>query len=51
LRVRPEQDADMWCDAGDPPPLAAWRERRIPFDELFDGQRHLRISYKYMRGC
>jgi hypothetical protein len=51
LRVRTEQVSDMWCQAGDPPPLAPWQEIRIPFKELFDSRRHLRISYKYTRGC
>lgn len=51
LRVRPEQDADMWCEAGTPPPLAPWQEVRIPFDQLFDSKGHLLISYKYKRGC
>lgn len=51
LRVRPEQKSDMWCQAGDPPPLAPWQEIRIPFDELFDAKDHLLIRYKYTRGC
>ena len=51
LRVRTEQVPDMWCQAGDPPPLAPWQEIRIPFEELFDSRRHLLISYKYTRGC
>jgi hypothetical protein len=51
LRARPEQPADMWCDFDDPPPLAPWQELRIPFDDLFDAAGHLRIEYKYTRGC
>jgi hypothetical protein len=51
LRVRTEQVGDMWCQAGDPPPLAPWQEIRIPFDQLFDSRGHLLISYKYTRGC
>ncbi len=51
LRVRPEQEADMWCETGDPPPLKPWTEIRIPFAELYDGKGHLLLATKYMRGC
>lgn len=51
LRARAEQKADMWCQPGQPPALAASPEVRIPFAELFDAQGHLLIRYKYTRGC
>jgi hypothetical protein len=51
LRSRPEQTADMWCGAGDPPALSAWQETRIPFEELLDQDGHFLVRYKYTRGC
>lgn len=51
LRVRPEQGPDMWCDGGDPPPLAPWQEIRIPLEQLRDSRGHLLIRYKHTRGC
>lgn len=51
LRMRPEQDADMWCEAGAPPPLRPWTEIRVPFQELYNDKGHLLLATKYMRGC
>ena len=51
LRARPEQDADQWCQPGDPPPLRAWQELRIPVSELYTPTGHLRVHKKYTRGC
>ena len=51
LRFRPEQEADMWCEAGQPPALAKWQELRIPVDRLRDPDGRLRLTYKYTRGC
>lgn len=51
LRLRPEQPADMWCQGGDPPPLVAWQEIRIPFAGLVDQHGRLRLRPKYTRGC
>ena len=51
LRLRPQQQADMWCEPGNPPAPAPWKEIRIPFVELFDAAGHLLIRYKYTRGC
>jgi hypothetical protein len=51
LRMRPEQKADMWCEAGDPPPLEPWTEIRIPFADLYDEKGHLLLATKYTRGC
>jgi hypothetical protein len=51
LRARPEQDADMWCKEGDPPPLKPSMEIRIPVEELYAATGHLLVGIKYMRGC
>ena len=51
LRARLEQDADMWCDSGDPPPLKPWQEIRIPLRDLYTATGHLRLHVKYTRGC
>ena len=47
LRVRPEQDADMWCGGEQQPPLKSWQEVRIPFSELLDSKGHLLLKHKY----
>jgi hypothetical protein len=49
--MRPEQEADMWCEAGEPPPLKPSEEIRIPFEALYDGKGHLLLTTKYKRGC
>jgi hypothetical protein len=51
LIVRPEQPADMWCDAPPEPPLAPWKPIRIPRKELYTATGHLRIGITYARGC
>jgi hypothetical protein len=51
VRLRPEQAADMWCEAGDPPRLAPWQEVRVPVGQLLDQTGHFRITFKYTRGC
>jgi hypothetical protein len=51
VRARSEQAADMWCEAGDPPPLKPWTEIRIPIAELYDKRGHLVLSPSYMKGC
>jgi hypothetical protein len=51
LVVRPEQEADMWCDLPPAPPLKPWTERRIPRRALYSKTGHLVISIKYTRGC
>jgi hypothetical protein len=51
LRARPEQEADMWCGSGQPPPLKPWKELRIPFRDLYGPTGHLKIHIKYTRGC
>ena len=51
LRARLEQDSDMWCDSGDPPPLKPWQEIRIPVRDLYTATGHLRLHVKYTRGC
>lgn len=51
LIAREEQPADMWCESGEPPPLKAWTELRIPRRELYDARGHLRFRPAYMKGC
>ncbi|NNF29256.1 MAG: hypothetical protein HKN73_18670 [Gemmatimonadetes bacterium] len=51
LTMRPEQDADMWCQEGDPPPLRETAPRLMDWDELVDERGHLLIRPKYMKGC
>ena len=51
LRARPEQEADMWCKSGEPPPLRPWQELRIPLRDLYTPTGHLRVHSKYTRGC
>ena len=51
LRARPEQEADMWCKAGNPPPLKPALEVRIPLEELYSPTGHLLVGIKYTRGC
>lgn len=51
LVVRPEQEADMWCRAGDPPPPAPAPQRRLTWRELSDADGHLTLHLKYKRGC
>lgn len=51
LRVRPEQEADMWCDLPPDPPLLPWEAFLLQGRALHDANRHLRIRVKYTRGC
>ena len=51
LRARPEQQADMWCEGDDPPPLNPHTEVLIPPDELYSKSGHLLVKIKYTRGC
>jgi hypothetical protein len=51
VRARPEQEADMWCDAEPVPPLKPWKELRIPFRDLYSPTGHLVVRIKYTRGC
>lgn len=51
LVVRPEQEADMWCEAGDPPPIAPAPERRLSWQDVSDADGHLLLHRKYKRGC
>lgn len=51
VTVRPEQPADMWCDAGEPPKLQPFQKKVVPVSELFDRNRHLKLKIKYTRGC
>jgi hypothetical protein len=51
VRARLEQDADMWCKDGTPPPLKPSQERRIPLSDLYTPAGHLLLHIKYTRGC
>lgn len=51
VRFRPEQEADMWCEGGEPPALSPWQARRIPMERLRDADGRLRMRFKYTRGC
>ena len=51
IRARPQQEADMWCASGDPPPLKPWRELQIPVGDLYTPTGHLVVHQKYTRGC
>lgn len=51
LDARDSQDSDMWCEAGDPPPLKAFTTRSYSLDELYDDSCQLLVWPAYMRGC
>ena len=51
LVMRPEQEADLWCWAEDPPALEPVEPTRFTRAELVDADGHLRIRPKYMKGC
>lgn len=49
---RPEQAVDMWCGNGPPPPPRMdSTEVRVESDSLFTHTGHLRVKFKYTRGC
>ena len=51
LRARLEQEADMWCEPSERPPLRPWQEIRIAVSDLYTATGHLRVHEKYTRGC
>lgn len=51
LVLRAEQPADLWCEGGEPPPLAPAEAVRLPRARLLDPDGHLRIRPKYLKGC
>jgi hypothetical protein len=51
LTVRREQDSDMWCEPGDPPPLTPAPTRTLSRSDVSDARGHLLIRPKYLRGC
>lgn len=51
VRARLEQPADMWCEAGDPPPVRSAPEIRLGPGDLYTPTGHLRLGIKYPRGC
>lgn len=51
VTVRPEQEADMWCEEGDPPSLQPYEEIVIHTQDLYSESGHLLVDIKYTRGC
>ncbi len=51
VTVRDEQPADMWCEGGDPPPLAPFTEEVIPLTDLYEDACNLLLAPAYTRGC
>ena len=51
LSLCSEQPADLWCEEGDPPALVAVTPSRLTRPELLDGDGHLVIRPKYLKGC
>jgi hypothetical protein len=51
LSLRDEQAADLWCEEGEPPPLVPDEPTRRSRVELLDGNGHLIIRPKYLKGC
>jgi hypothetical protein len=51
LTLRDEQEADMWCEAGNPPPLKDFKTRDVPVRDFYDGHCQLLIAPAYTRGC
>lgn len=48
---RNEQDADMWCKAGQRPALKPHKEEFLPVTMLYDGNCNLQLKPAYTRGC
>jgi len=51
VTVRDEQEADMWCEGGNPPPIEKYKPETILFEDLYDVNKHLKLKVKYTRGC
>lgn len=51
LVLRDEQPADMWCEAGDPPPLVVAALRRVSRKDLSDSVGHLVFRPRHLKGC
>jgi hypothetical protein len=51
LTFRDEQEADMWCEAGNPPPLKDFSIRLVPQAGFYDKGCNLLIAPTYTRGC
>lgn len=51
ISVRDEQEVDMWCKGGTPPPHKKFTPETIPFSDLYDSDEHLKLKVKYTRGC
>jgi hypothetical protein len=46
-----EQPADMWCEAGAPPPLKPWKELLISKGSLNSRTGQLLLSPAHMKDC
>lgn len=51
LIVRDEQPSDMWCEAGDPPPLKPFKTWVITVKAAYSATCDLQITVPYTRGC
>lgn len=51
LRVRDEQDADMWCDGSETPAIKPFRSRDLTMNELYDFDGHFLMTMTYPKGC
>jgi len=51
LHARRSQQADEWCNPGDPPSLSPWKALHIPISTLYGPTGHLLIDIKHKRGC
>ncbi|MEM9099665.1 MAG: hypothetical protein AAGC79_14210 [Pseudomonadota bacterium] len=49
--IRPMQEADMWCDLGEAPPIEPFTPVTLPLSSLYDDQKRLRFTHAYTRGC
>jgi hypothetical protein len=52
MRFRAEQERDMWVGADEPqPPVASFKERRVPISDLFTATGKMRLKVRYACGC
>ena len=52
IAVRPEQEADMViCHEEGETEIQPYTPRHIPYEDLFDGDGHLMLDFKYKKGC
>ncbi len=51
VSVRSEQEADMWCQAGNPPALAESYTMKISIESLYDDECRLKMRPTNLKGC